>query len=327
MRHRHLLVATFTIACLWGLLAAPVSADFRRQQKLALAPGGELVVDAAGGSVTVTGGATDGAATVVITSTRDDIEERYSFELTSEPGRARVTSRRRGGSGWFQWFDWSGSGKLHFDVKVPRETRVDLKSSGGGIRASGLKGNARVRSSGGGLRIADIAGDVDAGSSGGGVEVKQVRGNVRVSSSGGGVDVMRVNGDVTAESSGGGVDVAEVSGSVDASSSGGGVHVNGAGGLVTAKSSGGSVSAVLAEGNTAGGSLSSSGGGVSVTMARDTRLSIDAYSSGGSVNCELPVQASGKQTRTTLRGDLNGGGSTLRLRSSGGGIHIDASGD
>ncbi len=309
MRHCHLLAAAFALTCLAGLLAAaPVSADFRRQQKLALAPGGELLVDAAGGSVTVTGGATDGA-TVVITSTRDDIEDRYSFELTSEPGRARVISRRRGGNGWFQWFDWNSSGNLHFDVRVPRETRVDLKSSGGGIRVSALKGNARVRSSGGGLRIADIAGDVDAGSSGGGVEVKQVRGDVRAESSGGGVDVTQVTGDVIAESSGGGV------------------HVDGVGGRVTAESSGGSVSAVLAAGNTAGGSLSSSGGGVSVAMARDARLSIDAYSSGGSVKCELPVQAQGKQTRTTLQGDLNGGGSTLKLRSSGGGIHIDASGD
>lgn len=307
MRRRHLLAVPFALACLIGFLAAaPVSADFRRQQKLALAPGGELVVDAAGGSVTVTGGATDGA-TVVITSTRDDIEDRYSFELASEPGRVRVISRRRGG--WSQGFGWNNSGKLHFDVRVPRETRVDLESSGGGIRVSGLKGNARVRSSGGGLRIADIAGDVDAGSSGGGVEVRQVR------------------GDVTVESSGGGVDVAQVTGNVTAESSGGGVHVDGVGGRVTAESSGGSVSAVLTEGNAAGGSLSSSGGGVSVTLARDTRLSIDAYSSGGSVRCELPVQSLGKQTRTTLRGDLNGGGSTLKLRSSGGGIHIEASGD
>jgi putative adhesin len=323
MRHRHLLVAAALAGLELLLAAAPASADFRRQKKLALAPGGELLVDASGGGVTVTGGATDGA-TVTITSTRDDIEQRYSFEVTSEPGRVKVISRRR--PGWSQWFSWNSNGNLHFDVRVPRETRVDLKSSGGGIRVSDLQGNARVRSSGGGLRIADIVGDLDAGSSGGGVEVKQVRGNVRVSSSGGGVDVIEVTGDVAAESSGGGVDVAEVSGNVDASSSGGGVHVNGVGGRVTADSSGGSVSAVLTEGNAAGGSLSSSGGGVSVTLGRDARLSIDAYSSGGSVKCDLPVRTSGKQTRTTLRGDLNGGGSVLKLRSSGGGIHIDAGG-
>src|SRR3982751_4987237 len=158
MHRRSLLAATFALACFGGLLAAaPAAADFHREQKLALAPGGELLVDAAGGSVTVTGGAADGA-TVVITSTRDDVEERYRFELTSEPGRVRVISRRRG-TGWSKWFDWSSSGSLHFDVRVPRETRVDLKSSGGGIHVSGLTGNAKARSSGGGLDIADIAGN------------------------------------------------------------------------------------------------------------------------------------------------------------------------
>lgn len=300
-------LAIVGLACLGSALAAaPAAADFRREQKLALAPGGQLLVDAAGGSVTVTGGATEGA-TVVITSTRDDVEDRYSFELTSEPGRARVISRRKSNGG-SQGLNWNSSGNLHFDVRVPRQTRVDLKSSGGGIRLSGVAGDAKVRSSGGGLHIADVNGDIDASSSGGGVEVKQVR------------------GDVTAESSGGGIDIANVSGNVDASSSGGGVHVDGVGGRVTAESSGGPVSAVLAAGNTAGGSLSSSGGGVRVAIAPDARLSIDASSSGGSVSCELPVQRQGKESRTSLRGDLNGGGPVLRLHSSGGGIRIEASG-
>jgi len=50
MRHRHLLAATAALACLGLLLAAaPAAADFRRERKLALAPGGELLVDAAGG--------------------------------------------------------------------------------------------------------------------------------------------------------------------------------------------------------------------------------------------------------------------------------------
>ncbi|HEV8630577.1 MAG TPA: hypothetical protein VGV61_09700 [Thermoanaerobaculia bacterium] len=326
MRCRPLLAPTFTLACLAGLLAAaPASADFRREQKLALAPGGELLVDTAGGSVTVTGGAADGA-TVVITSTRDDIEDKYTFELTSEPGRAKVINRRKGAHSWLSWFEWGSNGNLHFDVRVPRQTRVDLKSSGGGIHLTGVAGNARVRSSGGGLHVIDVAGGVDASSSGGGVEIKQVRGNVRVSSSGGGVDVTQVTGDVDAGSSGGSVDIAGVSGNVDASSSGGGVHVDGVGGRVTADSSGGSVSAVLTAGNAAGGSLSSSGGGVRVAIARGARLSIDAYSSGGPVSCELPVQRLGKESRNTLRGDLNGGGSMLKLRSSGGGIHIDANG-
>ncbi|HXT51204.1 MAG TPA: hypothetical protein VN811_09200, partial [Thermoanaerobaculia bacterium] len=115
-----------------------------------------------------------------------------------------------------------------------------------------------------------------------------------------------------------------VSGDVDASSSGGGVHLDDIGGRVTAGSSGGPVTVVLAAGNTAGGNFSSSGGGVRVDVDPGARFSIDASSSGGSVVCDLPVTVQGKQSRSSLRGELNGGGAPLHVRSSGGGIHIGA---
>jgi hypothetical protein len=51
-------------------------------------------------------------------------------------------------------------------------------------------------------------------------------------------------------------------------------------------------------------------------------VSIDATASGGSVNSEVPVTVQGKIERGSLRGDMNGGGPTLRLRSSGGGVRI-----
>ena len=53
-------------------------------------------------------------------------------------------------------------------------------------------------------------------------------------------------------------------------------------------------------------------------------LDIDASSSGGSVKSELPLTVSGTLSRTQLRGVLNGGGATLKLRSSGGGVRIES---
>jgi len=320
----------FALALAAGaLLATPAAADFRLEKNLPLAPGGELVVETAGGSVTVTGGASTGAR-IVVTSERDRaaVEERYTFEFSSEGGQARVINKRRGSGGFFGgWFDWGRGIGLHFEIQVPRQTRVDLHSSGGGLRVSNVEGTARLRSSGGAVRAFDMAGDVDARSSGGGVEVRRVRGDLRLGSSGGRVTAEAITGDVTAESSGGGVEVSEVSGDVDASSSGGGVHLDGIGGRVTAGSSGGPVTAVLAANNTQGGTFSSSGGGVRVDVDPGARLSIDASSSGGSVVCDLPVTVQGKQSRSSLRGQLNGGGAPLHLRSSGGGIHIGSGSD
>jgi hypothetical protein len=50
--------------------------------------------------------------------------------------------------------------------------------------------------------------------------------------------------------------------------------------------------------------------------------SIDASSSGGNVESDVPVTIQGRIDRDSLRGDLNGGGALLRLRSSGGGVRI-----
>jgi hypothetical protein len=52
------------------------------------------------------------------------------------------------------------------------------------------------------------------------------------------------------------------------------------------------------------------------------RVSIDASASSGSVNSDVPVTIQGTIERDSLRGEMNGGGPLLRLRSSGGGVRI-----
>jgi len=64
------------------------------------------------------------------------------------------------------------------------------------------------------------------------------------------------------------------------------------------------------------------GGGVRTEVDPAVALTIDASSSGGSVNADLPVTVQGRIDKNSLRGDLNGGGAVLRLRSSGGGVRI-----
>ena len=68
--------------------------------------------------------------------------------------------------------------------------------------------------------------------------------------------------------------------------------------------------------------MSSSGGSVRTELDPSAKVSIDASASGGGVNSDLPVTIQGKIDRNSLRGEMNGGGPTLRLRSSGGGVRI-----
>lgn len=287
------------------LLAAPaIAADFHLRKQFQLGAGGELLVRSEAGSVEVRGVEGE-TATVTIDSDRDDFSEKFDVRLDdSRPGRLEVVVERKG-SGSFGW-NWGWSGRTTIVATVPRRTAVEARSAGGGVDVESITGAVTAKSSGGGVTVIDVDGDVIAGSSGGGVDVTDVRGSARVDSSGGSVEIRRVAGDV------------------DAGSSGGGVRIDEAGGYVVASSSGGGVRVAFAPGNAKGGDIGSSGGGVTVRVDAAVGLEIDASSSGGGVTCDLPVTVRGKLSRTSVRGTLNGGGERLKVRSSGGGVTIEA---
>jgi hypothetical protein len=301
--------------------AALVSAQFKLERRLALEPRGTFTLETDSGAVVVTGDSTSGAL-VTITSRREDLDRYFDFQFEELPGAAKVTVRRRG---WLtSFFGSSFGGGPQFTVHVPRATTVNVITSGGTVNASGLAGSTRVRSSGGSLHIADIEGNVDGHTSGGSIAVRQVRGDIAIHTSGGGIEVADVRGTARVNTSGGSIEIDAVTGEIYAETSGGGVDIRGAGNRVEAHSSGGPVTVGFAAGNNRGGVLSTSGGGVRVEIDPKVSLTLDASTSGGSVISDVPVTTSGTISRGSLRGDINGGGSLLRLRSSGGGIRISA---
>lgn len=318
-----------------SLLEASIRADFKTERRLALEPGGTFSLDSDVGGVTVTGDSSSGVV-VTVTSDRDDFNDLYDLRFEESAGRASVIVKRKGS--WLRGV-WAGewfNNDTHFAIRVPARTTVDLRTSGGAIEASRLTGRLGLRTSGGSLRVEEVDGPVDGRTSGGSIRVRRVRGDVAINTSGGGIDVVDVRGDLKATTSGGGIDIDGVSGELYASTSGGGVRIREAGGRVEAHSSGGPVTARFAAGNNRGGVLSSSGGGLRAELDPSVALTIDASTSGGDVESELPVttrgagQADGadwpskpfRKPTTSLRGDLNGGGETLRLRTSGGGVRI-----
>jgi DUF4097 and DUF4098 domain-containing protein YvlB len=307
------------------LLATPARADFKSERRLALAPGGTFTLDADVGAVTLTGDSTSGA-TVTVTSRRDDFNELYDMQFDEKAGSVTVTVKRRGSRLRGFWNgEWIGD-NTHFAIQVPSKTTVNIKTSGGSIEASRLAGRLAIRASGGSLRVEETEGNVEGTTSGGSIRMRDVRGDVVASTSGGSIDITGVRGSLRATTSGGGIAIDTVSGELYASTSGGGVQVRGAGGRVAAHSSGGSVTVRFAAGNNRGGELSTSGGGVRTEVDPSVALTIDASSSGGGVDSELPITGQGPKepfrSSTSLRGDLNGGGAVLRLRSSGCGVRI-----
>lgn len=305
------------------LLIAPLaaSADFRMERTLDFEAGGRFSLDTDSGSVTIRGGS-GSTAEVVITSSRDDVEDRFDFSFNDSGSGATVRVERRGGL-LRRWFDHDSN--LHFDVRLPARATVFVDTSGGRLELQDIQGEVDLRTSGGSIKVDAVEGGVLADTSGGSISIAAVRGDVNADTSGGSISIVDVTGNAIADTSGGRITMRDISGDVFADTSGGGIDIEGAGGQVEADTSGGPVSVVFAAGNDHGGSLSSSGGRVTAVIDSSVGLDIDASSSGGSVRSDVPLTIRGTVSKSEIRGTLNGGGATLKLRSSGGGIRIESS--
>ncbi|HEV2177605.1 MAG TPA: DUF4097 family beta strand repeat-containing protein [Terriglobia bacterium] len=317
MRRKSTLTLLVGIATLALLTPATARADYRQEKTLNLAPGGSFVLQADVGSVTITGTSESGAH-VVITSNRDDIASLFDFSFDSSGGTAHVTARKK--QHWGGWHNLS----LHFDVQVPTDTGVEVKTGGGSVEISHLTRDANLDTSGGPIRVSDLAAALQAHTSGGSIELRQMKGAAHVETSGGGIEADSLGSTLEARTSGGSIHLEGVRGDLLAHTSGGSIRIEDAGGRVDAKTSGGSVEVSFAAGNARGGDVETSGGGVRVAVDRSIGLNIDASASSGSVSTDLPIQVVGTISRSHLQGTLGSGGQSLRLHSDGGPVHLEA---
>jgi hypothetical protein len=291
------------IALLAALVIAAIvplaQARSRIEKNLKLEPRGRFVLESEVGSVTLTGTSSSGAH-VVITSSREDLESLYDINFEEGSGSASVILRRR------DHFGWRNHGSVHFEVEVPSQTQTEIRTGGGSIGLSNLRGDSELRTSGGAIEISGLSGKLDAKTSGGSIHLQEVDGDARVDTSGGSIEASSIDGSLNAHTSGGPIRVDRVTGYVKAETSGGPISVN------------------FGRGNTHGGVLDTSGGSIEVELDRSANLEIDASTSGGSVISDLPIRVVGKISSSSLHGSLGSGGETLRLHTSGGSIHIRA---
>lgn len=297
------------------LLAIPVygGAEKEIRRSFDVSPGGTLHLDTDRGSIEVSSHAGSRVDVLVTIDprTRDEhdaakILDRIDVDFNQNGPDVEIEARfgRDRGHGLFDWFGSSSRMKVKWRVVVPEQYDLDLRTSGGSIEVHDLEGNVGARTSGGSLSFGHIQGTVNGRTSGGSIKIEETAGNVEVSTSGGSIRIDRARGDVHARTSGGSIKVDEVFGAIDA---------------VT---SGGSITASLSSQPKGDCRLSTSGGSVVVYLDPSISVDLDARSSGGGVRAEIPVTIQGEMARSRLTGQVNGGGPSLVLRTSGGGISI-----
>jgi hypothetical protein len=277
MDRKHLLVL-----CTLGFLlssAGGAQAGTRIEKNLKLESGGTLYLDAGGGDIIVTG-TSEAGARVVVTTNLSDLESTVDLRFDEEPHAVRILAHRRSGATWPSHFT------LKFEIKVPRQTSLELKTGGGDVRVADLEGTFRLKTSGGDVEVSDAKGNLDGETSGGDMRVRQLSGNLVLHTSG---------GDIRAEG---------ISGRVDVHTAGGDVELS------------------LLRGNAQGGEVETSGGEIHVALDPAVNLDLEASAGGGDVHSDLPLTVTGKVSESNVRGTLGKGGELLRLHTTGGDIRV-----
>lgn len=283
--------AGWVVAVILMGLAAPAAAD-RLEQSIPIAPGGTLSIELDAGSIEIE---THDEARVEIDARASGWGE-MKFELEHDENEVELVGSFGG------WLSGLGGGRVRVRARVPEHFDLNLRTSGGNIE------------------VQDLQGDVDAETSGGTIDLKEVEGEVSAETSGGGITAQEIRGALEVKTSGGPIHVSEVSGPVQAETSGGGIRIRDAGAEVDARTSGGSVAVRFA--GMPEGHVETSGGSIEIELPEGAGVDLEAGTSGGRVEIDSSIQVDGSVSRHEVSGELNGGGESLDLRTSGGNIRI-----
>jgi len=160
---------------------------------------------------------------------------------------------------------------------------------------------------------------VEAGSVSGNVKLAALRADAELNSVSGDVQADQIGGTLRAKSVSGNVRITEVSHEASAESVSGEVEVRGVGGETKAKSVSGDVTVESSEGPVSAESLS---GDVDVIESANAGLDVDASTFSGQIKTDFNLAGKSDGPDKHLRGAVNGGGKSLKLRSFSGRVSV-----
>lgn len=209
-----------------------------------------------------------------------DAEEEVDFYFEKTSKGVLVDAEKE--SSWSSWF---GGIRLKYEIDVPQNFNLDMKTAGGDMTVVDLDGEVQLRTSGG-----DIICD-------------KVNGDLKASTSGGDVQLTKVNGTITASTSGGDVEIRSSNGKVDASTSGGDITLD-------------------YEGENQGVELRTSGGDIDVRIPDNFKAEVYLKTSGGSIRYHAEARVE-ETSKYKFVGTMNGGGPELNAKTSGGDVSVE----
>lgn len=347
-----MLLMLYSMGC-QSTLSIPEEAVLEKVEKTYnVTPGGRLTLLSEFGAVEIQTAEQDEVAIVVTKASKYRLLKAAEkmiadFELGFEHEGSDVRIEGAFKRGRKHWQKKLSRLNVHFLVRVPHRYNIDVETSGGSVSVADLEGDVRAKTSGGTLHFGNITGSVSGRTSGGSIELASCDSAVELKTSGGHIKAVDVGGDVQAETSGGNLHFSAIAGAIHGKTSGGNIQVEHCEGEADVHTSGGNIKLQRVNGSvkarTSGGSihaamfvqpqsecnLRTSGGNITVALIPDIAVAVEAETSGGRVATDFAVESTvqGKVPKNKVKGNINGGGPLLKLRTSGGNIHLQRTTD
>jgi DUF4097 and DUF4098 domain-containing protein YvlB len=243
----------------------------------------------------------------------------------------------------------TGGGSIHLDDIAGM---INVETGGGSIDVGTVGGDLSVRTGGGGIKVASAKGKINAETGGGSVvvvsgmqgavlqtgggsiEVQHCSGPLKVITGGGSIELGEIGGPAEIETGGGSIRLSSATGAVRAESGGGSITLNGVTAARAETGAGGIVAKFVSGGDRTDSVLETSAGDITVYLAPSLNITIRAsidLANGHRIRSdfsEIRVTTEGGEWgpgTATAEGNLNGGGPTLKVRTTTGDITFLAS--
>jgi hypothetical protein len=138
------------------------------------------------------------------------------------------------------------------------------------------------------------------------------------------LSVRGIQGDLRLQTGDGRLEARDVAGSLEAATGDGSMSVEGRFDDLNARTGDGRMEITVQPGSrmVRSWSLRSGDGSIGLRLPRDFAATLEARSGDGHVEITLPLTLSGRKSRSSVRGTLNGGGHNLILRAGDGSIRV-----
>jgi hypothetical protein len=206
---------------------------------------------------------------------------------------------------------------------------LTLRTGGGSIKVVSAKGKINAETGGGSVVVVSGMQGAVLETGGGSIEVQRCAGSLKVTTGGGSIDLGEIGGPAEIETGGGSIRLSSATGAVRAETGGGSITLNGVTAAKAETGAGGIVAKFVSGGERTDSVLETSAGDITVYLAPTLNITIQAsieLANGHRIRSdfsEIRVTTEGGEWgpgTATAEGNLNGGGPTLKVRTTTGDI-------